>query len=262
MSHESCQPFWSKTLELLSHSVFRSLASTSLTWSYCFLKKKKKKHLAPLLTSGITVCAWGTLQSLNTFAALPKRPVSVTCTRHCTFQQHVQEAETAADCFPALYSKCHLLGSRSFIFIGNLWLMLMMRSLAIVLITIHQCPQGRMGRKGFPGKVGPEGVKVNNVNTHSWCFSFSKKYKKNIDLIVYLSLQGETGVPGIVGTMGERVRNADMASSIFPNVYPFIHPTLTVCVSGFGGFHRTCGRGRTGRREGKITCYFLVNVFI
>lgn len=46
--------------------------------------------------------------------------------------------------------------------------------------TIHYtavCPvfQGRMGRKGFPGKVGPEGVKV---DTNSTCiFSPSLEIK-------------------------------------------------------------------------------------
>lgn len=39
-----------------------------------------------------------------------------------------------------------------------------------------------------------------------------------------------------------------------------MHLTLSLIVSGFGGFHRTCGRGRTGRREGKVTliCSYLL----
>lgn len=78
---------------------------------------------------------------------------------------------------------------------------------------------------------------------------------------MFLSLQGETGVAGKVGPMGERVRNPDIATSTFPNVYPFIHPTLSLYISGLGGLHRTCGRGRAGRREGKITRKFIVRCY-
>lgn len=38
---------------------------------------------------------------------------------------------------------------------------------------------------------------------------------------------------------------------------PFIRPTLSLCILGLGGFHRTCGRGGTGRREGTITIFHV-----
>lgn len=98
-------------------------------------------------------------------------------------------------------------------------------------------------------------------------FHFSK-YKTNTfvmvisQVMVDLCLQGEPGITGKVGLMGERVRISEITTSRFEYLYlshatyseesfPFIHPTLTFHVSGFGWFYRTCGRGRTGRREGK-----------
>lgn len=67
-----------------------------------------------------------------------------------------------------------------------------------------------MGRKGFPGKVGPEGVTVNKNNTYILFLShyrkFSIEFCKQMK-VIYLSLQGESGATGKVGPMGERVRN-------------------------------------------------------
>lgn len=77
-----------------------------------------------------------------------------------------------------------------------------------------------MGRKGFPGKVGPEGVTVNKNNTYilflSHCFKCSITFCEQVE-VIYLSLQGESGVTGKVGPMGERVRNSNICerSSLF-----------------------------------------------
>lgn len=77
--------------------------------------------------------------------------------------------------------------------------------------------QGRMGRKGFPGKVGPEGVTVNKNNTYTLVLSHyrkcSIKFCKQIKAI-HLSLQGESGATGNVGTMGERVRNPNFLKEV------------------------------------------------
>lgn len=59
--------------------------------------------------------------------------------------------------------------------------MLMMHKLGMAKVYIFQHHQsflsffqGRMGRKGFPGKVGPEGVKVNQVINQKLLFFFAQ----------------------------------------------------------------------------------------
>lgn len=65
--------------------------------------------------------------------------------------------------------------------------MLTMRSLLseCLFLTVSYCMalfffQGRVGRKGFPGKVGPEGVKVNKLKLIYHSFPFSRNTGRSI----------------------------------------------------------------------------------
>lgn len=73
---------WSQTLELLSHSDFSEFGLHICNLELLLVKK----HLAPLLTLGVTVCTGGTLQPLNTFIAcqnvLPALPVQAIALQH------------------------------------------------------------------------------------------------------------------------------------------------------------------------------------
>lgn len=94
-----------------------------------------------------------------------------------------------------------------------------------------------MGRKGFPGKAGPEGVKVGNERfVYSHSFSIYRKMLINLCQTnqckkkpQHLFQQGEPGITGNVGPMGERVRTADTAASIVPkcpSVQAYINVSL------------------------------------
>lgn len=81
-----------------------------------------------------------------------------------------------------------------------------------------------MGRKGFPGKVGPEGVKVQKKNTFYNNISITSI--RTLDLFYLYGrkvklrsvfLQGETGITGNVGSMGERVRQQHLLLFISPD---------------------------------------------
>lgn len=119
--------------------------------------------------------------------------------------------------------------------------------------------------KDFLGRLGQRELRwIKTILTYfllflkynKYLFNYCKQMTRNT---LYLSLQGEPGITGNVGPMGERVRHFNTATSIFCfSKYLSIH-TLCLCISGLGWFHRACGRGGTGRGEGKITCFFLVN---
>lgn len=141
---------------------------------------------------------------------------------------------------------------------------------ACLQFTIHYsvvCPFFRVewAEKDFLGRLGQRELRwIKTILTYfllflkynKYLFNYCKQMTRNT---VYLSLQGEPGITGNVGLMGERVRLLNTATSIFSslNIYLFIHSTLCLCISGLGWFHRACGRGGTGRGEGKILVFSL-----
>lgn len=114
--------------------------------------------------------------------------------------------------------------------------------MASACLTIHYsvvCPFFRVewAEKDFLGRLGQRELRwIKTILTYfllflkynKYLFNYCKQMTRNT---VYLSLQGEPGITGNVGPMGERVRHLNTATSIFCfSKYLSIHPSNIVSV--------------------------------
>ncbi len=129
-----------------------------------------KKALSPPINPRNYCLCKRNIAVIEHFHSLPKCTVSITCTRHNIFAAARTVSRNSCRRLPSslfkLSSHRHRHKQILYVyreFVQNINCTLTGKCMSVIhyLFFCYVLFQGRMGRKGFPGKVGPEGVKVN-----------------------------------------------------------------------------------------------------
>lgn len=205
---------------MLSHSILGSLDISDL--EVLLLREKKRKEKGGRLSILLTTRIIGTLRSLNTFtawqnvlSALPVDSSAYSSSVFCEVQMLHWSLVNLAD---EKKQTCN--GWNLVMNCNNAW---SGKVDACYLLVIVLCPffffRVEWEEKDFLGRLGQRESRWIKANSFTILLLFLKVYKASefviaaLHLTVNLCLQGEPGITGKVGPMGERVRNPDIATS-------------------------------------------------